>query len=78
MYFFTWFSLAIFVWGGGVKKTLRNNNGGHDKCLLLMTRGGGVKKHQKPAYVIHGCSLRGPPEAGYLKIGTCNAGNNVS
>ena len=32
--------------------------GGLDKCLLLMTRGGGgVKKTQKPAYVIHGCSL---------------------
>ena len=32
--------------------------GGHAKCLLLMTRGGGgVKKTQKPAYVIHGCSL---------------------
>ena len=32
--------------------------GGHDKCLLLMKRGGGgVKKPQKPAYVIHGCFL---------------------
>ena len=32
--------------------------GGHDKCLLLMTRGvGGSKKPQKPANVIHGCSL---------------------
>ena len=32
--------------------------GGHEKCLLLMTRGGGVKKFPKPAYVIHGCSLK--------------------
>jgi hypothetical protein len=32
--------------------------GGQAKCLLLMTRGGGgVEKSQKPAYVIHGCSL---------------------
>jgi hypothetical protein len=32
--------------------------GGQAKCLLLMTRGGGgVEKFQKPAYVIHGCSL---------------------
>jgi hypothetical protein len=32
---------------------------GHAKCLLLMTRGGGgVKKTPKPAYVIHGCSLK--------------------
>ena len=29
--------------------------GGHDKCLLLMTRGaGGSKNPQKPAYVIDG------------------------
>ena len=33
--------------------------GGHAKCLLLMTRGeGGGQKSQKPAYVIHGCSLK--------------------
>ena len=32
--------------------------GGQAKCLILMTRGeGGSKKPQKPAYVIHGCSL---------------------
>ena len=32
--------------------------GAHARCLLLMTRGeGGGQKSQKPAYVIHGCSL---------------------
>ena len=57
MYIFTWCCLATFF---NVKKTLSDTNamGGHDKCLLLMTRGGGgVEKSQKPAYVIHGCSL---------------------
>ena len=49
----------------GCKHTLGNIGvmililmGGHAKCLLLMTRGeGGGQKSQKPAYVIHGCSL---------------------
>ena len=43
--------------GGGVKKTYVILMRGHAKCLRLVTRGdGGVKKSQKPAYVIHGCS----------------------
>ena len=43
---------------GGVKKTLRNTNGGSWQMLTFDDKGGGgVKKSQKPAYVIHGCSL---------------------
>ena len=43
--------------GGGVKKTLRNTNGGSCQMLTFDDMGGGVEKSQKPAYVIHGCSL---------------------
>ena len=44
--------------GGRRRKSYVILMGGHAKCLLLMTRGeGGGQKSQKPAYVIHGCSL---------------------
>ena len=48
-----------FFCSGGSQKSYVILMGGHAKCLLLMTRGeGGGQKSQKPAYVIHGCSLK--------------------